>query len=157
MFGLFKKKSGSNDSGNQYVGRKFGPFAVMIPEDWNCINDNGTLRANKGDDVRLNISVRNMSEVSQYTLDSLFETVKRGYYDTDVNWGAYSEITNKGDVVYQTLEYDEDPRLILALVRKNVENQDLILTISFAGNYGKDIEMHKEVFYKVLENIEVIA
>ena len=80
-----------------------------------------------------------------------------GYYDTDVNWGAYSEITNKGDVVYQTLEYDEDPRLILALVRKNVDNQDLILTISFAGNSGKDIEAHKEVFNHVLENIEVIA
>src|SRR5690606_17173925 len=107
--------------------------------------------------VRLNISVRNMSGVSSYTLDSLFETVKRGYYDTDVNWGAYSEVSRKGDVIYQTLEYDEDARLILALVRKNVENQDLILTISFAGNSGKDIETHKEAFHKVLENIEVIA
>jgi hypothetical protein len=153
MFGLFKKTDQTRKAGNQYAGRKFGPFVVMIPEDWECINDNGILRANKDETVRINISLRDMSQVSEFSLDNLFETIKAGYYSSDINWAAYSEISKKDDAIYQTLEYLDDPRLILAVVKKNVEGRELVLIISFAGNSGKEIENHLQTFNNILENI----
>jgi hypothetical protein len=157
MFNFFQKKNQEPEPGKQYVGRAFGPFVLAIPEDWACVNDNGTLRANKNDQIRLNISLRDMSQAANYTLDALFETVKAGYFDSDMNWGAYSSVTKKDDLIYQTLEYLDDPRLVIAVVEKVVQGKQLALVLSFAGNSGKEIETHFQTFTDVLENVEVLG
>ncbi len=153
--GLFTRKKRDASTQGSYVGRMVEPFIFKIPEDWEFINDNGVLRANKDDLVRLSISVRDMSSVPDFTLDALFETVKSGYFDSDFNWGAYSDVTKKDDYIFQTLEYLDDPRLIIAVVEKNVDGKLFTLIISFAGNSGSELEMHSETFMDFLGNIEV--
>ncbi len=156
MFGLFKKKTQTPETGNHYAGLKFGPFLLAIPEDWTTTNDNGTLRATKNDAIRLNVSMRDMSQVPEYTLDDFFETIKSGYYKTDINWAAYSAITKKDDLVYQTLEYLDDPRMVLAVVRKKAGGKDIVLNFSLAGNSGKDVETHLNTFTEIVENVSVL-
>lgn len=153
--GLFRRKNGEVNPQGSYVGRMAEPFIFKIPEDWEFINDNGVLRANKDDIVRLSISVRDMSMVPDYTLDALFETVKSGYFDSDYNWGAYSSVTKKDDCIFQTLEYLDDPRLIIAVAEKVVEGKQFALIIAFAGNSGSEVEMYSETFMSFLGNIEV--
>lgn len=154
MFGLFKKKN--QGSKKLYPGKEFGPFIFAIPEDWNCIIDNGTLRANKGDVIRLNISMRDMTEESRYSLESLFETIKSGYLESDINWGVHSHIAQKGDYIYQTMEYLDDPRLILAVVEKIVTDRKLVVIISFAGNSEKDVKSNFDTFKNLLEKVELV-
>ncbi len=156
MFKLFKKKEQESTSENSRVGVVFEPFVFAIPADWECINDNGTLRANKNDEIRLNISIRNMSQVPDFTLDGFFETIKAGYFSSDINWAVYSNITRTDDTIYQTLEYLDDPRMVIAAAEKTVNGVHLALIISFAGNSGKDVEAHFNTFTNVLENIAVL-
>ena len=156
MLGFFKKKNQQTASENQYAGVAFGPFVINVPQDWACVNDNGTLRAHKNDVVRLSISIRDMSNSADYTPDELFATVKAGYFDSDINWGAYSAVIKKGDIIYQTLEYIDEPRLAIAVVGKVVANKNLALIASFAGNSGKDLEAYFDTFISILETIEVM-
>jgi hypothetical protein len=132
---------------------KFEPFVFAIPDDWNHINDNGTLRANKNNEIRLNISIWDMTNAADYSLSSVFETIKAGYFNSDVNWAVYSRVTQNDYSMYQTLEYLEDPRLIIAVAEKTVNGKKLALIISFAGNSGKEIEKYMDTFTNVLENI----
>lgn len=135
---------------------KFDPFVLAIPDDWSHKFDDGKLRANKNDEIRLNVSVWDMTNVEDYSLDSVFETIKAGYFNSDVNWGAYSSITKNDDAIYQTLEYLDDPRMVIAVAEKTVKDKKMVLVISFAGNSGKEVEMYFPVFTNVLENIEII-
>ncbi|TPN86983.1 hypothetical protein [Aquimarina algicola] len=156
MFNFFKKKSPKKKVENSFAGRKFGPFVIRIPQEWDCLNDNGTLRVtNNEDTVRLNITIRDFSNI-EYSLDEFFETLKTGWFSSDYNWSTYSDITQKDDLIYQTLEYLDDPRLILAVIRKQVGNKEFVLNMSFAGNTRKDIDTHLDKFHNVLFKIDTL-
>lgn len=156
MFNFFKKKDNANPPApKQQLGRKVGPFVFAVPEDWTCLDDNGTFRANKDDEIRLTIGMWDMSAAANYTLASFFETVKSAYFDTDINWGAYSEVTKQGDVIFQRLEYLDDPRLIVAVAERTVNGKKIALKLIFAGNTGAIVEGYLPIFMDLLERIEV--
>ena len=156
MFGLFNRKTKNKEEENSYAGRRYGPFILMIPEDWYCNRDEGgTLRAGKDDTVRLSISIRDMTAVADYSPEALFEAVKAGYFDSDINWGAYSEVIHRESLIIQRLEYADDPRMVIAVADKTVDGRRLALIVSFAGNSGSDTDACYADFIRIMETIEI--
>lgn len=135
---------------------QLGPFTLPIPQGWNCIYDKGVVRANKNDEIRLNISLSDMSQSANYTLKDLFDTIVGGYFNADIDWAVHSQITKKENFIYQTMEYGDDPNLILAVVEKIHENRKLVLIISFAGNTGTEVETYRSTFTEFIDQVSIL-